>query len=122
MTDTWTDARKYDQDKLRFDLIPAYPLEALAAIYTFGANKYQDRNWEKGIKWSRIFAAIMRHLWAMWRGEWLDPESNMPHAAHAAWGCFALLEYSRTKPDFDDRPGKETNVKTLTVSNCTVSP
>lgn len=99
---------KYDDGKLRFDLIPAFALEQLAAIYTMGAAKYADRNWEKGIKYSRVFAAIMRHLWAFWRGETIDSESGLPHVAHAAWGCFALLQYLSTCPEFDDRPNKET--------------
>ena len=96
---------KYDKGKLRFDLLPVYPLEALVEVYTFGASKYEDRNWEKGISWSRVFAAMMRHLWAYWRGENNDPESNLPHLAHAAWGCFALLEYSQRRKEFDDRAG-----------------
>ena len=60
---------KYDQGKLRFDLIPNYPLEKLAEVYTIGASKYSDWNWAKGMNWSRIFAAIERHLQAWKRGE-----------------------------------------------------
>ena len=97
-------ARKYDNEKERFDLIPPGPLLELARVYTYGAGKYADRNWEKGLAWGRIFAAIMRHLWKFWRGEWVDDESGLPHLAHAAWGCFALLEYMNTHPELDDRP------------------
>ena len=99
-----SEGRKDDKGKLRFDLIPARPLETLAAVYTMGGAKYEVRNWEKGIAWSRIFAAIMRHLWAFWRGETHDPESGLPHPVHAAWGCFALLEFLETHPELDDRP------------------
>lgn len=96
--------RKDDLGKLRFDLVPALSLEDLARIYTYGAQKYADRNWEKGIEWGRVFAAMMRHLWAFWGGETTDPESGMPHMAHAAWGCFTLLEYARTHNELDTRP------------------
>lgn len=99
----WLEGKKYDTGKLRIDLIPAQALEELAAVYTYGANKYADHNWRRGIKWSRVFGAMMRHLWAFWRGEDLDEESGLPHLAHAAFGCFALLEYRRTRRDFDDR-------------------
>jgi hypothetical protein len=95
---------KYDGGKLRFDLIPPDALESLAMVYTMGAAKYADRNWEKGIKFSRVFGAIMRHLWAFWKGETTDKESGLPHPAHAAWGCFALLHYLEHKKEFDDRP------------------
>jgi hypothetical protein len=98
-----TEGRKDDSGKLRYDLIPCKSLEALVAVYTFGAAKYQDRNWEKGISWCRVFAAIMRHSWAWFRGEDYDPESGIHHMAHAAFGCFALIEYSKTKPELDDR-------------------
>ncbi len=99
------EARKYDDGKARFDLIPAIPLQTLAEVYTFGAKKYADRNWEGGIKWGRVFAAICRHLWAYWRGEDVDKESGMTHLAHAAWGCFTLMEFQRTHKELDDRPG-----------------
>lgn len=100
MTD---EGRKDDNSKSRYDLIPSGPLENLAAVYTFGAKKYADRNWEKGIRWGRVFGAIMRHMWAFWKGEDNDPETGLPHPAHAAWGCFALLEYMNTHRDKDDR-------------------
>jgi hypothetical protein len=97
------EGKKYDQGKERFDLIPARPLFDLADVFTYGAVKYEDRNWEKGISYSRIFAAIMRHLWKWWKGENIDHESILPHLAHAAWGCFVLLEYERTHREKDDR-------------------
>jgi len=98
--------RKDDLGKLRFDLIPAKPLMKLAEVYTYGAGKYNDRNWERGLRWSRIFAAIQRHLWKWWAGEENDDESGLSHLVHAAWGCFALLEYLDTHPELDDRPSK----------------
>lgn len=97
------EGKKFDADKARFDLIPPGSLWAVAEIYTYGAGKYADRNWEKGLSWGRVFAAIMRHLWSFWRGEELDEESGLPHLAHAAWDCLALLEYGRTHPELDDR-------------------
>lgn len=96
-------AIKADDGKARYDLIPGGPLEDLAQVYTMGAKKYADRNWEKGLSWSRVFAAIMRHLWAFWRGEDRDKESGLPHVIHAAWGCFAIAEYMKTKRELDDR-------------------
>lgn len=96
-------AAKFDQGKLRVDLIPIRPLEDLAAVYTFGAGKYADNNWRKGIAWMRIYGAILRHLWKWAKGIDLDEESGLPHLAHAAWSCFTLLEYRHTHPEMDDR-------------------
>lgn len=94
---------KYDGGKLRYDLIPADALEQLAAIYTMGAKKYTDNNWRKGMSWSRPFSALMRHAWAWFRGEDIDPESGLNHLAHAAWNCFTLINYSKSHPEFDNR-------------------
>lgn len=96
---------KYDDDKLRMDLIPVGPLRVLAGVYTVGAQKYSDRNWEKGLAYHRIYGATLRHLTAWWGLEEKDPEDGQHHLAAAAWGIFALLEYLETHPEMDDRPG-----------------
>ena len=103
-----TEGIKYDEGKLRYDLVPVDVLEALVKIYTDGAVKYEDNNWRKGMRWGKIFAGTMRHLWAFWKGEENDKESGSPHLAHAAWGCLTLLNYTTTQKRFDDRvfPGK----------------
>lgn len=99
-------AKKYDSGKERFDLIPPDSLFQIARVFTMGAGKYGDRNWEKGMAWGRVFAAVMRHLWKWWRGEAFDDESGLSHLAHAAWGCLVLMEYSRLSSGVDDR-GKQ---------------
>uniref|UniRef100_UPI001E4FF338 dATP/dGTP diphosphohydrolase domain-containing protein n=1 Tax=Acetomicrobium sp. S15 = DSM 107314 TaxID=2529858 RepID=UPI001E4FF338 len=38
---------------LRYDLIPSDALRELAKVYTVGAEKYGERNWEKGMSWGR---------------------------------------------------------------------
>jgi hypothetical protein len=96
--------RKFDAGKARFELIPARPLEALAQLYGMGATKYGDRNWEQGLAFGRLFAAMMRHAWAWWRGETHDPEDGQHHLASVAWGALCLMELERTHPDCDDRP------------------
>lgn len=103
--------QKFDQEKLRYDLIPTKPLELLARVYTEGARKYSDRNWELGIDYSRVYAAIQRHLNAFWAGEDYDAETGVPHVINAAWGCFALCEYMATHPERDDRPCKPQQIQ-----------
>jgi hypothetical protein len=100
------EGKKNDQGKLRYDLIPPGPLAELARVYTIGASKYTDRNWEKGIEYGRHFAALQRHAWAYWNGENRDVEDGQHHLASVAWCAFALIEYERTHPELDNRPGK----------------
>jgi hypothetical protein len=96
---------KEDKGKMRYDLLPPYALNELAKVYTYGADKYTDNNWRKGMKWGRIFAALMRHLWKFWAGEAKDKESGILHLSHALWGVVTLLEYSENDKyyEFDDR-------------------
>jgi hypothetical protein len=94
---------KADAGKPRFDLLPFDAINEVAKVYTFGAKKYDDNNWRKGMRWGRIFAATMRHLVAFMLGEDNDPETGLPHTAHAAFGCLTLTSYQLTKSGDDDR-------------------
>ncbi len=96
---------KWDGDKGRFDLIPGKMLMELAQLYTVGARKYNDRNWERGMKYGRCFAAMMRHAWKWWLGEEVDPDTNVHHLIAVIWNAAALHNYvGRGMTDFDDRP------------------
>jgi len=98
------DVMKKDDGKMRYDLIPAYPLEELARVYTIGAKKYADRGWEAGMAWGRVFRALLSHAWRWWRGEAYDPIDGQHHLASVAWSAFALMEYEKTHPEHDNRP------------------
>lgn len=87
----------------RFDLIPPRALEQVAEVFGHGAEKYEDWNWRKGYPWSWSYASLQRHLSAFWGGETMDPESGMPHVAHAAWHCLVLLTFMEEREDKDDR-------------------
>lgn len=95
---------KFDGGKPRYDLLPPEFLEATAVVLTFGAEKYAPRNWEKGMSWGRVFSALMRHMWAWWRGQKADTETGFSHLHHAA-ACLAfLIAYEARGAGEDDRP------------------
>lgn len=96
-------AMKYDAGKTRYDLIPVEPLQRLAEVFTYGADKYSDRNWEKGLTYSRVYAATQRHLNAFWGGEYNDKESGLSHLSHAMCGIMFLQEYEIKGTGTDDR-------------------
>lgn len=99
-----SEGRKDDQGKTRYELLPPELLDGTARVLTFGAAKYDDRNWEKGMAWSRPFGALMRHMWAWWRGEANDPETGMSHLWHASCCLSFLIAYEQRKVGTDDRP------------------
>ncbi len=87
----------------RFGLIPPRELRSVAAVYGFGASKYSDRNWQKGYSWTLSYDALGRHINSFWSGEFLDPESGLPHLAHAIFHCLALMYFYNNKVGTDDR-------------------
>jgi hypothetical protein len=99
---------KYDQDKVAWHLIPWQAVRAVAWILTGGAVKYADRNWEKGMLYSRLFRAAQSHLNDFWHGKDTNEEDfGMLHVAHAACCVLMLLHFAlfyRRYAPFDDRP------------------
>lgn len=100
----WPEGRKDDNGKARYDLLPPELMEGVARVLTFGADKYGERNWEQGMRWGRPFAAMMRHMWAWWRGQGRDPETGMSHLWHAACCLAFLIAYEERQIGGDDRP------------------
>ena len=73
---------KHDENKLPMHLVPVSAIKSLAEVLQYGAKEYAPRNWEKGLRWSRPYAAVQRHLNTWWAGETLDPTSGMSHIKH----------------------------------------
>jgi len=84
------------------------PFEILIAeVMKHGARKYGSFNWrEKSVSRVEYISAARRHLLALLDGEDNDPDSGLPHEAHAA-GCMAvLLDAMSLGKMIDDRPTK----------------
>ena len=75
-----------------------------AAVFDYGAKKYADWNWAKGMAWSVPAACAVRHLLAILRGEMNDPESGLPHIGHVASNLVMLAHYEEYYSEGDDRP------------------
>lgn len=95
-------AQKFDAEKVRMDLLDPEALEGLAKVLTFGAQKYAAHNWRKGISNSRLVAALIRHLFALIRGELIDPESGLPHIDHVGCCWMFLSNNLKNRPDLND--------------------
>jgi len=102
---------KFDNDKLPFHLLPPELLEGVSAVLQFGAHKYAARNWELGMDWSRPFGALMRHMWAWWRGQSTDDETGMSHLWHAGCCIAFLIAYEQRGVGKDDRPKSQDGIR-----------
>lgn len=98
-----TGAIKYDAGKPAVwrGVINYFPraLWGVAEISTFGANKYAWNGWEDVEEgYERYRDAQFRHALMLATGETMDPDSELMHLKHEAWGALASLElYLRNK-------------------------
>ena len=109
------DATKHDMDKLPMDLISVPAMRGLAEVLRHGAEKYDKHNWAKGMDWSRMYGACLRHITAWANGEDKDPESGLSHVDHALCCLMFLTTYVKCGLGTDDRhpiPAKEKSVYT----------
>lgn len=84
--------------------LPRRQLRGVCDVLAFGADKYGARNWEAGLAYSRAFAAAARHALAHEAGEFLDPETGLPHESHFWCNVVFLLTYTARGAGQDDRP------------------
>lgn len=94
--------KKFDQIKPRTDLLPIEPLIQASRVFGHGAAKYGAHNWRKGLTTTRLYAALLRHLFAWMAGEDFD-KSGEPHLAHALCELLMLIQTLYDKPELDDR-------------------
>jgi hypothetical protein len=94
---------KYDSGKPDMALLSPIALLEITKVLDFGKKKYAAHNWRKGMAWSRLLSASLRHIFAFVGGESLDPESGLSHLAHAVCCLMFLLEFEKTRIELDDR-------------------
>ena len=86
--------------KGRYDLISPFAVRRLAEWYELGARKYADRNWEKGIPFSRYVDSAKRHL-----DKFIMGMTDEDHLAAAAWNICAIMHHQELGQfELDDMP------------------
>jgi Domain of unknown function (DUF5664) len=94
---------RYNQGKLRYDLVEPHAMRDFVQVLTDGAIKYKSWNWFAGLSWTSVLASLKRHIAAMESGEDYDQESGRLHIAHAACNVHFLNAFYYTFPQGDDR-------------------
>ena len=103
-------SKKYDEDKVRMDLVPLECIESIAKVLTYGADKYEENSWQELPDfWKRYKAALLRHLTALDKGELIDKESGLYHidqvltnAMFLSWGFHHGKAISINTKDIDN--------------------
>ena len=113
--------REPDTDKGRPDLISPFALTRLSKWYELGSLKYEERNWEKGMNFSRYTASMFRHLIA-----WMKGDKSECHLSAIAWNAFAIMHHQELNElQWDDMPHylskkneKVEEIKKIRKENC----
>ena len=80
--------RDTQSGKPRYDLIPPVAHYRVAMHYGGGAEKYNEWNWAMGIKFSRLFASMYRHLMQFAMGE-----TDEDHMAAVVFGANCIMHF-----------------------------
>lgn len=94
--------QKHDSGKRRFLLLPWRELGIVVDVLEHGAAKYGVHNWTivpHGKE--RYLDAALRHLHAVILGETHDPESGLPHLAHATCSLLFALWFQSEEQALD---------------------
>ena len=94
--------RDVQTGKGRYDLLPTAALMRDAAWIELGAQKYSDRNWEKGIPISRCVDSLFRHL-----VKYIAGYQDEDHLAAIRWNAGAIMFYEAEMPHLQDLPKRK---------------
>lgn len=90
-------ALRYNSGKIDWTLLDYKSLESFAKVLMKGAEKYAPENWKRGMKLRDIRKSLARHTLPILNGDDIDPEWNLPHAAHAMCNLMFYLYYTQTE-------------------------
>lgn len=98
--------RDIQKGKGRYDLIPWDAVHELALHCEAGADKYGERNCEKGIPIHSLIDSAVRHLSCYLRGM-----KDEPHLRAAMWNVAMAIWTEKNHPEMQDIPCRmeETN-------------
>lgn len=95
---------RFNEGKTRWSLLPIKTLEGAANVLTFGAEKYGDYNWTKGLPVRETSESLLRHMFSfLYDNEDDDPESGFSHIDHVIVNAIFIKYMLENKPHLDDR-------------------
>lgn len=94
---------RYNENKERWSLVDFEALKPMVKVLEYGAKKYDDHNWKKGLKTTEVAESLLRHLTAYLNGEDNDKETNLPHTGHILCNAMFLSYMHEFKKEFDTR-------------------
>jgi hypothetical protein len=103
MSDKLKQGVKYDDGKAPMWFLDGAALAGVAMVMGKGALKYAAHNWRKGMAWSRLYSAALRHIFKHLDGEDIDQETGESHLDCAIANLMMLSAYEKRRLGVDDR-------------------
>ena len=94
---------RLNDNKPKWSLVPQSALLPMVEVLEFGASKYGEFNWAKGLSVKEICESLKRHLDAFMEGEDYDKESLLSHIGHIQCNALFLSWMMQNRADLDDR-------------------
>lgn len=107
---------KFDSGKPPMKYLTTEFLNGTALAQEYGAKKYNPWNFQKGLEYSSMYDACIRHMTEWFHGDTNDKESGLNHLFHAAANLNMLIWMEANKPAMDDRPKKLTEDEKFAVA------
>lgn len=95
----------------RYDLLSSEAIRRIAIVYEKGSQKYSERNWEKGGKWSKCLCSALRHIF-----KWMEGRSDEDHLAMACWNLMAIMHFEKHYKQGNDLPARKNTKKDYSQS------
>ena len=108
-------ANRFNSGKIDLALLPIPALEEEAKVWMKGEQKYGRDNWKK--LWGDktidvVMASLLRHSFAILKGEERDEESGEYHASHIRCNAAMLIEYYNKKENpLENISGRTFNIE-----------
>lgn len=94
---------RFNEGKIRYTLLDNFALRQMTEVFEYGAKKYGEGNWQKGMSWKTVIQSLERHLASLKEGIDIDEETGKLHAAHIACNAHILTSFYKIYPQGDDR-------------------
>lgn len=94
---------RYNDEKLKWGLIPYKALEPMVDVLMYGAKKYSPWNWTKGLSWVETSESLLRHIYDFLDGKDKDDESKLLQVGHILCNALFLSYMFLFRKDLDDR-------------------
>jgi len=90
---------RFNEGKPKWSLLDFDSFEDMTKVLEMGAEKYGKDNWKKGLPVNEVAESLLRHVFAILRGEREDSESKLPHSAHVLCNAMFIAFMEKNKPE-----------------------